>query len=116
MPQSLASNLPKEGDIVRKLIQTGTGAALAVFLAAAPAPVLAQESKDDLKKEIDALKQGQQEILKQLDEIKKLVVARQAPAAPSGPNVKDIVFNLGANPTKGPATAKLTLVEFTDYQ
>jgi len=101
---------------VRKLISTGMGAALAVSLAVAPGPVLAQESKDDLKKEIDGLKQGQQEILKQLDEIKKLMQARQAPAAPSGPNVKDVVFNLGANPTKGPASAKLTLVEFTDYQ
>jgi len=101
---------------VRKLISMATGAALALSVAAAPAPAPAQESKDDLRKEIDALKTGQQEILKQLDEIKKLVQARQAPAAPSGPNVKDVVFNLGANPTKGPASAKLTLVEFTDYQ
>ena len=100
---------------MRKLISTAIGAALALSAAAAPAPASAQESKDDLKKEIDALKAGQQEILKQLDEIKKLVQARQAPA-PSGPNVKDVVFNLGANPTKGPASAKLTLVEFTDYQ
>jgi protein-disulfide isomerase len=107
---------PKEGDIVRKVISRGAGAALAVLLAAAPASVLAQESKDDLKKEIDGLKQGQQEILKQLDEIKKMMATRQAPAAPAGPNVKDVIFNLGANPTKGPATAKLTLVEFTDYQ
>ena len=100
---------------MRMLISAGTGAALAVMLAAAPAPVFAQESKDDLKKEIDALKQGQTEILKQLEEIKKLVQARPA-AGPSGPNVKDVVFNLGANPVKGSATAKLTLVEFTDYQ
>ena len=101
---------------MRKLISTGTAAALTVLLAGAAAPVLAQESKDDLKKEIDGLKQGQQEILKQLDEIKKMMAARQAPAAPSGPQVKDLVFNLGANPTKGSSTAKLTLVEFTDYQ
>ena len=89
-------------------------AALAILLAAAPA--FAQESKDDIRKEIDGLKQGQQEILKQLDEIKKLLAARQAPPQPSGPQVKDLVFNLGANPVKGPATAKVTLLEFTDYQ
>jgi protein-disulfide isomerase len=100
---------------VRNLISAGVGAALAVSLAVVPGPALAQESKDDLKKEIEGLKQGQQEILKQLEEIKKLVQARPA-AGPSGPNVKDIVFNLGANPTKGSGTAKLTLVEFTDYQ
>ena len=87
---------------------------LAILMAAAPA--LAQESKDDIRKEIDGLKRGQQEILKQLDEIKKLLAARQAPAQPSGPQVKDLVFNLGANPVKGPATAKVTLLEFTDYQ
>ena len=101
---------------MRKLISAGIGAALAATLTAAPAPSLAQESKDDLQNEIEGLKQGQQEILKQLEEIKKLMAARQAPPQPAGPNVKDVVFNLGANPTKGPATAKLTLVEFTDYQ
>ena len=99
---------------MRKFISTGVGAALAVSLAAAP--ISAQESKDDLTKEIDALKKGQAEILKQLEEIKKLVQARPAAAQPGGPIVKDVVFNLGANPTKGSATAKLTLVEFTDYQ
>lgn len=101
---------------MRNLISAGVGAALAVSLAVVPGPALAQESKDDLKKEIEGLKQGQQEILKQLDELKKMMAARQAPAAPAGPQVKDLVFNLGANPTKGSPTAKLTLVEFTDYQ
>ena len=100
---------------MRNLISAGMGTALAVSLAVAPGPALAQESKDDLKKEIEGLKQGQQEILKQLEEIKKMMTARQAPA-PSGPNVKDLVFDLGANPAKGSPTAKLTLVEFTDYQ
>ena len=88
-----------------------SAAALAILLAAAPA-----FAQDDIRKEIDGLKQGQQEILKQLDEIKKLLAARQAPAQPTGPQVKDLVFNLGANPVKGPATAKVTLLEFTDYQ
>ena len=102
---------------MRKLISTGTGTALAVLLATGLAPVLAADSKEDLKKEIEGLKQGQAEILKQLDEIKKMMAARPAAApGPSGPNVKDIVFDLGSNPTKGSPTAKLTLVEFTDYQ
>ena len=79
-----------------------------------PAAV-AQTSDEELRQEIEALKKGQQEIQKQLQEIKKLVQAKPA-ARPSGPNVKGKVFDLGANPVKGEPTAKVTLVEFTDYQ
>jgi protein-disulfide isomerase len=98
-----------------KFVKKGAGAALVVLLAAAP--ILAKDSGDDVKSQIEALKQGQQEILKQLDEIKKLLQQRPpAPAGPMGPNVKDMVFNLGDNPIRGSATAKLVMVEFTDYQ
>ena len=97
-----------------KFVRMGAGAAMAALLAAAPVPVLAQSSGDDLKRQIEELQKGQQEILKQLAEIKKLVQAR--PAAQAGPNVKGVAFNLGANPIRGSATAKVTLVEFTDYQ
>lgn len=99
---------------MRRSVTRGAGAALAVLLAASP--VLAQDSTEEIKRQIEALKAGQQEILKQLDEIKKLVQAQARPAAPMGPNVKDQVFNLGVNPTRGSDKAKLTLVEFTDYQ
>lgn len=79
------------------------------------APGRAQDQ--DLREEIEALKAGQQQIQKQLEELKKLVQARPAAAAaPSGPNVAGKIFDLGDNPTKGPDTAKVTLVEFTDYQ
>ena len=81
------------------------------------APVVAQETDEELQQDMEALKQGQEEIKKQLEELKKLVQQRPAAAArPSGPNVKGKVFNLGDNPVKGAQTAKLTLVEFTDYQ
>ena len=56
-------------------------------------------------------------MLKQLEEIKKMVAARPAaPQAPPGPNVKDVVFTLGNNPLRGSSAAKVTLVELTDYQ
>ena len=74
-------------------------------------PAFAQET--DLKDEVQALKKGQQEILQQLQEIKKLL---QGQARPAGPNVQDIVFDLGKRPVKGKDTAKLTLIEITDYQ
>ncbi len=108
-----------------------------------PAPILAQETQSNdvrdeleelkrgqqeiqrqiqLMREVEALKQGQAEIRRELDAIKKLIQAspaapaRAAARAPSGPRVKDVVFTVGDNPSKGENTAKLTLVEFTDYQ
>jgi hypothetical protein len=72
---------------------------------------LAQD--EDLKKSIEELKKGQQDILKELADIKKQLQARAQPAAP---DVAGKVFPIGENPTKGPDTARLTLLEFTDYQ
>jgi protein-disulfide isomerase len=86
-------------------------------LALGTAPRLhAQESDADLRREIEQLKQGQQQIQKQLQELKQLVQARPAAARPAGPDVEGKVFDIGDNPVKGASTAKLTLVEFTDYQ
>ncbi len=77
-----------------------TALLLATWLAA---PVLAQDADEDIRQEIN--------------ELKKLVQQRPAAAPrPSGPNVEGKVFNLRDNPVKGAQTAKLTLVEFTDYQ
>ena len=93
-------------------VVTGT---LALALLAGSAG-FAQSSDQELRDEIQALKKGQEQIQKDLQEIKKLVQAQQRPAAPAGPNVKGKVFNIGTNPSKGEQTAKVTLVEFTDYQ
>lgn len=82
-----------------------------------PVPTLAQ-SRDELAQELAELSRGQQQIRRQLAEIKQLLEGRAAPppAAPTGPDVAGRVIDLGANPVKGARTASLTLVEFTDYQ
>ncbi len=81
-------------------------------------PGFAQETSsegvNDLKEEIEALKEGQKAIQKELQEIKSLLRARQAPAP--APPPREFVLDLGGSPFKGDETAKLTLVEFTDYQ
>ncbi len=88
----------------------------ACLLAFASAPgVFAQGTDAELQQEIEALKKGQQQIRGELQEIKKLLQARPA-ARPSGPTVKDKTFTLGEHPIKGEPTAKLTLIEFLDYQ
>ncbi len=84
-------------------------------LATAPAS-FAQASDQELQKEIEALKQGQIQIRKDLADIKKLLQQQKSAPAPSGPNVTGKVFDIGANPVKGLPTAKLTLIEFLDYQ
>lgn len=88
----------------------GAGLLVAGLLAGGPA--LAQ---DDVTKDIEELKKGQQQILQQLQELKQLIQSQPRPAA-AGAAVKDVVFDLGANAVLGSESAKLTLVEFTDYQ
>ncbi len=77
--------------------------------------LFAQDPKPDLEQQIQELKQGQEEIKRELQELRQLILTRLA-ARPSGPNVRNIIFEIGDNPHKGEQTAPLTLIEFTDYQ
>jgi protein-disulfide isomerase len=75
------------------------------------------KSADDinaLKKEIEALKEGQKSMQKDIQDIKNSLRAKQVPPAP--PEFKEAVIELGDNPFKGDKNAKVTLVEFSDYQ
>ena len=75
------------------------------------APLAAQQpTTDELKKEIESVKESLKTIQKDLQEIKALLQSRPA-AAP-----QNVVLDLGTNPTKGDRNARLTLVEFSDYQ
>ena len=70
-----------------------------------------QPTTEDLKKEIEAVKEGLKAIQKDIQDIKALLQSRLAAAPP-----QNVVLDLGQNPFKGERTAKLTLVEFSDYQ
>jgi hypothetical protein len=81
------------------------------------AAVAQQEEEASLRQQIEELKKGQDEIRKELADIKKLLQASAArAAAPAAPDVRNLVLDVGSNPFRGEVTAKLTLVEFTDYQ
>ena len=70
-----------------------------------------QPTTEDLRKEIDAVKESLKTIQKDIQEIKALLQSRQAAPPP-----QNVVLDLGKNAFKGERTAKLTLVEFSDYQ
>jgi protein-disulfide isomerase len=96
---------------IKRLILIGL-----LFGLAVPATALGQQTQDDLAAQIEELKKGQEQIRQQLQQIQTLLQQRQAPARPAGPNVAGKTFDLGDNPVKGASSARLTLVEFTDYQ
>jgi hypothetical protein len=77
-----------------------------------PTPVSAQTpSNAELKKDIQALAEIIKAMQKDLQDVKALVQQGRPPSEPPS-----VVLDFGKNPSKGVATAKLTLVEFTDYQ
>jgi type II secretory pathway component PulM len=93
-----------------------TLAALAALILLSAQAGLTQAPSDDLRavrKEIEALREGQAAIQKELQEIKNLLRARPAvpPAEP-----QNIVLSVADAPFKGEKSAKLTLIDFSDYQ
>ena len=77
-------------------------------------PGLTQPSEElkSLKKELEELKEGQKAIQKDLQEIKNLL--RAAGLLIEEP--KNVFLNIAGKPIKGNKNARLTLMEFSEYQ
>jgi protein-disulfide isomerase len=67
-----------------------------------------------LRSEIEALKTGQEAIRQELREIKDLLTNRQQPS--SAVSDVDFTLNVAQAPVKGAVNARVTLIEFSDYQ
>src|SRR6266542_2249337 len=89
-------------------------ALLSVLALSADRNVLAEAADDlsELRKEVEALKQGQLQLQRELQEINALLRRRQ----PAATDVQNVVLTIDGYPSKGSQSAKLILVEFTDYQ
>jgi len=66
-----------------------------------------------LRKDLEEIKKGQSNIQNELQEIKTLLRGR-VPAPP--PEPQNVVLEIKGDPFKGDKNAKVTLIEFTDYQ
>jgi len=87
--------------------------ATAVILSVCFTRAHAQKPQDleALKKQIEALAAGQQAIERQLREIRALLQAQTKPSP-----VPDVLLNVDGAPSEGDSRAKVTVVEFSDYE
>ena len=93
-------------------------ALVALAVLSAGQTVVAQPSAElgALRKEIETLKEGQKAIQQDLQEIKNLLRAAQTTQAPPQAAPQEVLLSLDGAPFKGEKTAKVTMVEFSDYQ
>ena len=89
------------------------GVILAILFASQPCIAQTAGELRALRKDIEALKEGQAAIQKELQEIKTLLRTRPA-AAPAEP--QNVVLSVEGAPFKGDKRAKVTLIDFSDYQ
>ena len=71
--------------------------------------------------DVQELKKGQKDILAKLDELGKSVqqIRTQAAAQPARPQLdpsKAYTIPIASSPVRGPKTAKVSIVEFSDFQ
>jgi protein-disulfide isomerase len=87
-------------------------------LAAVPGFAQSTDELRALRKEIEAVQEGQRALQRDLQEIKALLQAGRAgaPAAAAQAPPQNVVLTLDGDPIKGDRNARLVLVEFTDYQ
>ena len=93
--------------------------AAVVGLTCLPAPAQKRDDKPTqkeatLQQQVDELKAGQQQILKELQEIRKILQSFQDAAGPQAP--QEISLPVGGEPFKGSPAARVAIIEYSDYQ
>jgi len=98
-----------------KIFSSYLASALGLTLLFSVQPAFSQTAEEfkAQQAEIGALKEGQAQLQKDIQEIKKQLQAR--PSAPGG-DFKEAIINIKGAPVMGDKNAKLVLMEFTDYQ
>ena len=69
-----------------------------------------------LRKDLESVREGQKNIQKELEAIKGLLEQRPAPGAAQPQQPVNLVLSVDGAQSKGDKNAKVTLIEFTDFQ
>ena len=93
-------------------------AMLAVALTLISLAAAAQTTNEDLQKQIKSLNETEKAILKELQEIHKLLAQQpaQAQARPAADVLPATPMDIAKEPFKGAPNAKVALIEFSDFQ
>lgn len=68
-----------------------------------------------LSEKMDELKQGQESLKKELQDVKKSLRTRPSPT-PRRAEFEEALIDIEADPFKGDKLAKVTLMDFSDYE
>lgn len=89
----------------------------ALFLSAHPGSAQSADELKAMRQELEAIKEGQKKLHKDVQDIKTLLQApRMGGVPPPAAQPVNMVVTLDGEPMKGDKNAKVVLVEFTDYQ
>jgi len=120
----LREDLPVDPDLAETMIRSHLARwsfptrvfSLSIVFFAGPVIAQQQPTREELRglqKQIDDVRETQKAILKELREIKNFLQGRAAQPNLPPPN---LTVRVDGSPFKGKESAKLTLIEFSDYQ
>ncbi|MCU1268427.1 MAG: protein-disulfide isomerase DsbG-like protein [Acidobacteria bacterium] len=100
--------------ICRAAVSLALLMALLPGLARSQNPPKPTDEQQEIRREIRELRQGQEAIQKELQEIKRILLAKEGadPARPPRPEN----ISIGGRPFRGNQNARVVLIEFSDYQ
>lgn len=99
--------------MTKKLVMMSLGVILLVFFYVPVGFTQSSEELEEMRKEIETLKEDQRAIRKELEAMKNLFRGRQLPRQQEYQNLN---LSVDGSPFKGDKNAPITLIEFSDYQ